>query len=124
MSLARVFPAFERASALTSAPVPAEEIPDPRELRLRAFAVLHELFERMTELMLDRAEAYDLVVFDTAPTGHTLRLLRAPELLVSWVAALSKARRAAVPAEQDEPDPVLAALERRRDRQSGHVDDR
>ncbi len=74
------------------------------------------LFDRMTELMVDRGEAYDLIVFDTAPIGHTLRLLRVPDLLASWVAALTKTRRAMMPRELDGPDPVLAALERRRDR--------
>lgn len=74
------------------------------------------LFDRMTELMIDRKEVYDLIVFDTAPTGHTLRLLQSPDLLVTWVSALTKARRAMLPAIQDEPDPVLTALERRQDR--------
>ena len=74
------------------------------------------LFDRMTELMIDRGDVYDLLVFDTAPTGHTLRLLQSPDLLVSWVSALTKARRAMLPAGLDEPDPVLTALERRKDR--------
>lgn len=74
------------------------------------------LFDRMTELMIDRKEACDLLIFDTAPTGHTLRLLQSPDLLVTWVAALTRARRAMLPADLDEPDPVLAALERRQDR--------
>lgn len=74
------------------------------------------LFDRMTELMIDRKGVYDLLVFDTAPTGHTLSLLQSPELLVTWVKALTKARRAMLPEELDEPDPVLSALERRQDR--------
>ncbi|MBS7287581.1 MAG: ArsA family ATPase [Candidatus Freyarchaeota archaeon] len=35
---------------------------------------------------------YDLVVFDTAPTGHTLRLLSLPDILNSWVVNLIKIR--------------------------------
>lgn len=35
---------------------------------------------------------YDLVVFDTAPTGHTLRFLSLPETLSSWVGKLLKMR--------------------------------
>ncbi len=35
---------------------------------------------------------YDLVVFDTAPTGHTLRFLSLPETLSSWIGKLLKMR--------------------------------
>nr|HDO80835.1 arsenic-transporting ATPase [Candidatus Bathyarchaeota archaeon] len=35
---------------------------------------------------------YDLVIFDTAPTGHTLRLLSLPDILNSWVVSLIKMR--------------------------------
>jgi arsenite/tail-anchored protein-transporting ATPase len=33
---------------------------------------------------------YDLIVFDTAPTGHTLRFLSLPELLDSWLVKVLK----------------------------------
>ncbi|MBD3191605.1 MAG: AAA family ATPase [Candidatus Heimdallarchaeota archaeon] len=35
---------------------------------------------------------YDFVIFDTAPTGHTLRFLSLPELLDSWLLKLLKFR--------------------------------
>ncbi len=33
---------------------------------------------------------YDLIIFDTAPTGHTLRFLSLPETLSSWIGKLIK----------------------------------
>ncbi|ADL57706.1 TRC40/GET3/ArsA family transport-energizing ATPase [Methanothermobacter marburgensis] len=38
-------------------------------------------------------DEYDIVIFDTAPTGHTLRLLSFPELMDSWVGKMIKIRR-------------------------------
>ena len=35
---------------------------------------------------------YDLVIFDTAPTGHTLRFLSLPETLSGWIGKLLKMR--------------------------------
>lgn len=35
---------------------------------------------------------FDLVIFDTAPTGHTLRFLGLPETLSSWIGKLLKMR--------------------------------
>jgi len=36
----------------------------------------------------DRPDLIDLIVVDTAPTGHALRLLAAPDLMLSWAHAL------------------------------------
>ncbi|MHA1972223.1 MAG: ArsA family ATPase [Candidatus Hodarchaeales archaeon] len=36
---------------------------------------------------------YDIVIFDTAPTGHTLKLLQLPELTQSWLYKIIKMRR-------------------------------
>ncbi|NQU99326.1 MAG: ArsA family ATPase, partial [Parcubacteria group bacterium] len=38
------------------------------------------------------SEEYDLYIVDTAPTGHTLRLLTLPELLDNWIKFLAKMR--------------------------------
>jgi arsenite-transporting ATPase len=35
---------------------------------------------------------YDLIIFDTAPTGHTVRLLSLPETLSGWIGKLLKLR--------------------------------
>ncbi|WP_459191587.1 ArsA family ATPase [Halosimplex sp. J119] len=45
------------------------------------------LFDRFIEVMRD-AEEYDRVVFDTSPTGGTLRLLALPEYLGQWIERL------------------------------------
>lgn len=80
------------------------------------------LFDRMGELMVTRIDVYDLVIFDTAPTGHTMRLLRMPELMSSWIEALSKRRRSLISFGQNidkvgsDPDPILTTLERRKEK--------
>src|SRR5437867_935082 len=81
------------------------------------------LFDRMGELMVTRIDAYDLLVFDTAPTGHTMRLLRMPELMSSWIEALSKRRKNLITLnrniereESGEADPILTTLERRKEK--------
>lgn len=47
-------------------------------------------FEKFMEYMT--SEEYDVVIFDTAPTGHTLRLLSFPEMMDSWMGKLIKTK--------------------------------
>lgn len=35
-----------------------------------------------------REDAYDLIILDTAPTGHTLRMLNLPEQMLKWIETL------------------------------------
>ncbi|MFN3614277.1 MAG: ArsA family ATPase [Rubrimonas sp.] len=52
------------------------------------------LLERIAALMVETAQDYDLLIFDTAPTGHTLRLLTLPEAMAAWTdGLLSHTRR-------------------------------
>lgn len=46
------------------------------------------LLERIAKLITDQADLYDLIIFDTAPTGHTLRLLTLPEAMAAWTDGL------------------------------------
>src|SRR5947207_3018150 len=52
------------------------------------------LLDRMIDLVVDHEGRYDVIVFDTAPTGHTLQLLRMPDAMTAWIQALVKHRRA------------------------------
>ncbi|SFC93751.1 ArsA family ATPase [Streptomyces aidingensis] len=65
--------------------------PAARHLELaRQAPGTHEsaVLERIAEAVELGEQGYDLVVFDTAPSGHTLRLLALPEQLTSWTETL------------------------------------
>jgi arsenite-transporting ATPase len=48
------------------------------------------LLERIARLIDEKPAEYDLIIFDTAPTGHTLRLLTLPEAMAAWTQGLLK----------------------------------
>lgn len=86
------------------------------------------IFDKFIELMESLGERFDAIVFDTAPTGHTLRLLTLPEILGTWIEHLIEKRKKAmhmmkmaarydsVLAEKIEEDPILDTLTARRDK--------
>ena len=54
---------------------------------------IDEAFALMKVLeFIETEHDYDLVIFDTAPTGHTLRFLSLPETLSGWIGKLLKMR--------------------------------
>lgn len=86
------------------------------------------LFDRFTRLIDEGG--FERIVFDTAPSGHTLQLLTLPERMAAWVDSLAAQRRkvsalgrmwrrvegAAAGSEGQGGDVVLEALEERRSR--------
>lgn len=61
--------------------------------RLAPGTVEAALLERVAELMITTGADYDRVVFDTAPTGQTLRLLSLPEIMAAWTDGLLRHRQ-------------------------------
>jgi arsenite-transporting ATPase len=83
------------------------------------------LFDRFVDVMRDND--YDRVVFDTSPTGGTLRLLSLPDLLEGWIDRLMHKRKQSVklferaaignnePRRMMEGDPIIARLQERKE---------
>jgi len=49
------------------------------------------MLERIAEVV-ERADEYDHVIFDTAPSGHTARLMALPEIMSAWTDGLLRRR--------------------------------
>lgn len=53
------------------------------------------LLERIAESVEQGLHDYDLLVFDTAPSGHTARLMALPEMMAAWTEGLLARRERA-----------------------------
>ncbi|MFC4556906.1 ArsA family ATPase [Virgibacillus kekensis] len=51
------------------------------------------LFDKLISIILEESERYDRLIFDTAPTGHTIRLLSLPELMGVWIEGMLQKRQ-------------------------------
>ncbi|OQX29702.1 MAG: hypothetical protein B0D92_02305 [Spirochaeta sp. LUC14_002_19_P3] len=61
------------------------------DLALKAPGTLEAALSQCIAAHLDSPD-YDRIIFDTAPTGHTLRLLSMPEVFSGWVEGLMSAQ--------------------------------
>lgn len=83
------------------------------------------LFDKMVQIINETSEHYDFIIFDTAPTGHTVRLLSLPEMLGAWMDSLLKKRRNTMALKrmtdrikghkESEEDPIIKILTRRKE---------
>ena len=77
------------------------------------------MLERIAMTIEDGLQHYDLIVFDTAPTGHTARLMALPEIMTFWTEGLlnrrTKAEKfgAAIRSLDGDDDPQSASGENR-----------
>jgi len=69
----------QRVLAQMSTGASAQELAAVREQLSGACTTEIASFDEFSSLLADGAEDYDHIVFDTAPTGHTLRLLSLPK---------------------------------------------
>ncbi len=81
------------------------------------------LFDKLIHIILEERQHYDKLVFDTAPTGHTIRLLTLPELMGVWIEGLLEKRRktnanytALLNDGQPREDPIYEVLRERQER--------
>ncbi|MEW9501010.1 ArsA family ATPase [Jeotgalibacillus marinus] len=81
------------------------------------------LFDKLISIILEERANFDKLVFDTAPTGHTIRLLTLPELMGVWIEGLLDKRKKtnenyAALLNDGEPveDPIYEVLKTRQER--------
>ena len=78
------------------------------------------LLDSLSELIVGNYLKYDHIIIDTAPTGHTLRLVLLPETMKNWVDLLINKREANIKIsklwndKKSEGDRLLRILESRR----------
>lgn len=81
------------------------------------------LFDRIVSVILEDCPNYDAIIFDTAPTGHTIRLMSLPELMGIWVEGMLHRREkinanysALLADGKPQEDPISLILNKRKER--------
>jgi len=112
---------IEKEAEKIVSPVILEEIKE--EIKLAYYspgsfelAILDTIYR----ILKENLKSFDKIVFDTAPSGYTVRLLALPELLLKWLERLINLRKEALRYEEmtgikKEEDPALEILKKRRE---------
>jgi arsenite/tail-anchored protein-transporting ATPase len=77
----------QSGSATIDAPYDRKVMEDLFDLRPPG---IDEIMALQTMMELMKKKKYDLFILDTAPSGHTIRLLELPEIAEAWVRTLSE----------------------------------
>lgn len=93
----RYFASVKREAEKVVSPAILEEIKDQIELAYYSpgafeLAILDVIYRIVSEFKTD----YDRIIFDTAPSGYTLRLISLPSLLKRWIQRLIDLRKEAL----------------------------
>lgn len=109
---------------IVSSPIILEEVEKQIDLaKITPGAEESALFNRFSLILINEKENYDHLIFDTAPSGHTLRMLSLPHLMGSWIEGLVKKRKKSnklkemwetFQQKEKKEDPVLEILEKRK----------
>ncbi|TCK06557.1 ArsA family ATPase [Phorcysia thermohydrogeniphila] len=112
----------EKEAEKIVSPVILEEIKEEIKLAFYSpgsfeLAILDSIYR----ILKENLKSFDRIVFDTAPSGYTVRLIALPELLLKWLERLINLREEALRYEEmaglrkEEEDPVLEILKRRKE---------
>ena len=111
----------EREAEKTVSPALIEKVKNQIELAYNSPGALElATVDSVYRIVKNHSREFDRIVFDTAPSGYTVRLMASPEKLLNWVDSLIEMREEALKyrkmaGEEVKEDPVLSILRKRRE---------
>jgi len=112
----------ERDAEKILSPVILEEIKEEIKLAFYSPGSFElAILDAVYRILRENINSFDKIIFDTAPSGYTVRLIALPELLLRWLERLIALREEALRYEkmaglnEKQEDPVLEVLKKRRE---------
>ncbi len=111
----------ERDAEKIISPALIEKVKNQIELAYNSPGALElATVDSVYRIVKNYGRGFDKIVFDTAPSGYTVRLMASPDKLLNWVDSLIEMREEALnyrkmAGEEVKEDPVLSILRKRRE---------